>query len=253
MDLIEAKELKTRRHPWEISKSRAISDIIFGSGEIRSPLRVADIGCGDVFISSELFGKLDNVSVTCMDVNLTDRHIERLQAANPAFFFTNKSEDISGGDFDLILMLDVIEHVPDDREFLKSIVDNSMNNGGTVLIAAPAFKSLFGSHDKLLKHYRRYDRKRLVRLAMGCGLTVRSCGYLFWALLPPRIFSVMYEKLFGAPFTDKKGLGAWSHGLVVTSIIAFFLNITNSLALFLSGFSVHLPGLTVWTLCQKQR
>ncbi len=217
-------------------------------------MRVADIGCGDVFISNELFGGLDDVSVACLDVNLTKRHIEQLKVANPAFFFTNKPEDISGGDFDLILMLDVIEHVPDDREFLKSIVDHSLNNGGTVLITAPAFNSLFGSHDKLLKHYRRYSRKKLVHLTMSCGLTVRSCGYLFSALLAPRIFSVMYEKLFGTPFlADKRGLGAWSHGLVITSVIAFFLNITNSLALVLSRFRIHLPGLTVWTLCQKQR
>ncbi len=53
-------------------------------------------------------------------------------------------------------MLDVIEHVEDDVGFVRDVVDGSLAPGGWVLVSVPAYQSLFSSHDRALKHFRRY-------------------------------------------------------------------------------------------------
>ncbi|MEK6970127.1 MAG: methyltransferase domain-containing protein [archaeon] len=64
--------------------------------------------------------------------------------------------------FDVILLMDVLEHVKEDRAFLKKAL-KLLNPNGIVIITVPAFQWLWSKHDELVHHLRRYSKKELVQ------------------------------------------------------------------------------------------
>ena len=72
---------------------------------------------------------------------------------------------------DLLLYMDVLEHVDDDLGLLTAYLDQ-LERGGRVLITVPAFDFLWSNHDIFLEHKRRYTLKQveaLNGLASGQG------------------------------------------------------------------------------------
>ncbi len=62
------------------------------------------------------------------------------------------------GLFDTIILIHVLEHVEKDREAVSHL-HSLLKPGGKVLIEVPAMQSLFSVHDKMLGHYRRYNKR----------------------------------------------------------------------------------------------
>lgn len=88
-------------------------------------------------------------------------------------------------DFDVILLADVLEHVADDREFLRDVVAN-MKQGATLIITVPAHPWLWSRHDAALGHHRRYTTKEFHTLWSALPLT-RLYRTAFNTLLLPLI------------------------------------------------------------------
>jgi len=64
----------------------------------------------------------------------------------------------SHGLFDTIILTHVLEHIEKDREALTHL-HTLLLPRGRILIEAPAMPSLFSVHDKMIGHYRRYNKK----------------------------------------------------------------------------------------------
>jgi SAM-dependent methyltransferase len=62
--------------------------------------------------------------------------------------------------FDLICMFDVLEHIEADQEALQ-VLKRILAPEGIVILTVPAYQWLYGPHDKLLHHFRRYSKKSL--------------------------------------------------------------------------------------------
>ncbi|MDR3320907.1 MAG: class I SAM-dependent methyltransferase, partial [Synergistaceae bacterium] len=84
---------------------------------------------------------------------------------------------VSGREFDVICLLDVLEHVKDDEESLRRIGDLCVGKT-KVLITTPAYQWLYSRHDKNLGHQRRYSRKDLCGKLTRNGYDVIYSGYL---------------------------------------------------------------------------
>jgi SAM-dependent methyltransferase len=70
---------------------------------------------------------------------------------------------------DVVLLNDVIEHVPDDRAMLSEVV-GAMRPGATLVITVPADMRLWSPHDERMGHYRRYDEAMLARAVESMAL-----------------------------------------------------------------------------------
>lgn len=247
MDLKEVKGLGSR-HPWELARLDALRRIL--SGTLRDGLKVLDLGCGDGFVSRELFNGMA-VSVTAVDSNFTASDIAALSGQSRNITYSKTLEE--DGPFDLVLLLDVVEHVQDDLGLLMGIAQKRLASGGRILITAPAFNALFSGHDRFLGHRRRYNPGELASLARRAGLKTISSGYLFSALLLLRALSAASEKAFGTVNKDHGGAGGWRGGRAATFLVKVALDIDNSLLLALNrAAGIRLPGLTGWVLCEKQ-
>lgn len=250
MDLTELTTTAKTRHPWETARVTAIKKLIKPLLEANTPLNVMDIGCGDGFVSRKLFGNYPSARVTCIDINLTEPQIESFSNLDKTIQYQRQYPPPQTL-FDLVIMLDVVEHEANDYLFLSRIVSQYLAPGGSLLLTAPAFQSLFSAHDRLLKHYRRYNRRGLNSSAAKSGLFVNSSGYLFGSLLVPRFLSLIAQRTIGEAKISPKGVGGWGGGPWVTSLTELALNVDNTTLYFLSRCGVTLPGLSVWALCEK--
>ena len=244
MDLAEiASSPHARRHPWEQARARAVLSILVEHG--LSPRHVLDYGCGDGFTGNRVAKHFD-ARLTAYDPNFTAELIQ--QFAEPSIEFTNqRPEDLSR--FDLLLLLDVIEHVPDDRDFLSQLIGAGSDLKRNVLITVPAFSQLFTEHDRFLKHYRRYALGDLRAVCSDVGLRRLADGYLFSSLLAPRAASKCAELLRGGG-PQQRGIGSWQRGPGVTRAIETALNWDNRLLLSLARKGLKLPGLSAWVLAE---
>jgi SAM-dependent methyltransferase len=245
MDLKEFDKTKANRHPWETARLRALSTIL--RPHLFNGVKILDVGCGDGFISRGLFSHLQIKEITAVDVHLSDKQLLEFNNSSNQMAYMRELPD--SGTFDLVLLLDVLEHVKDDAIFFSDIVRRHMSKGDKILLTVPAFQSIYGYHDVNLGHYRRYNLNELESLAISGGIKILSSGYLFASLLLPKYFLC---KLFNIGRVSE-GVGQWTGGRYLTYILNCFLNIDNSLLLFLSRIGIKLPGLTGWVLCEKQQ
>lgn len=250
MDLREHTRWGTR-HPWEIARVTALRLLL--NRVLEEELTVLDIGCGDGYVSNELFKDTAVTNVTALDINLADEQIREFSARDGNIRYVNDYAEIRTASYDLILLLDVLEHVGDHGRFLREVAENHAAAGGHVVITAPMFPKVFSSHDTYLGHYRRYSLQELVGLADTAGLHCVASGYLFTSLLIARSVSACLQKALRRPLAGSRGVGSWHGGEFITNVIASLLLMDARLSLLLNKMKIKLPGLTGWVLCTKLR
>ncbi len=85
--------------------------------------------------------------------------------------------------FDLIALLDVLEHVAEDEASLAAL-HARLKPGGALLVTVPAYMFLWSAHDEVNHHVRRYTRGDLVRKLRAAGFRVRRATYFNTILFP---------------------------------------------------------------------
>ncbi|MEI9953915.1 MAG: class I SAM-dependent methyltransferase [Pseudomonadota bacterium] len=246
MDLSEIRD-SNLRHPWETARAVAIEHIL-QTAKVR-PEAVLDYGCGDGFTGERVLSAVRAKKLLGFDIHLTEAQCQAHSKAQVTY--TNDWGSTAGQSFDLCLLCDVIEHVADDQALL-GVVRERLKDDGRVLITVPAFQALFTSHDRALRHFRRYTLAQLESVIAAAGLELELSGYLFGSLLPGRAAAKALEALKPRPEVDDFGIGAWKGSRTVTSAIETLLGWDNSVLLGLASRGIKLPGLSAWALCKKR-
>lgn len=85
--------------------------------------------------------------------------------------------------FDVVIGLDVIEHVDDDLAALQELY-RVCRPGGLLLATVPAFQFLWSHHDEMNHHKRRYTRRDLATRLQVARFEVLRCSYFNCYLFP---------------------------------------------------------------------
>ena len=109
----------------------------------------------------------------------------------------------SANSFDLITLLDVLEHTDDHKTLTE--VKRLLVSGGNVLITVPAFSWLWSRWDEVLHHRRRYNKKMLEVLLEREGFELVKSSYLYSFLVVPAflirwIKTLSYNKSYSSDF-----------------------------------------------------
>jgi SAM-dependent methyltransferase len=244
VDLAERGDA-VRRHPWETERAQFFRSLIahhLGNG---CPHRILDIGAGDGWFAGELSQEMsDGSEVVCWDINYRSAD---LAADLPDRVI--RTADEPKGSFDLVLLLDVIEHIDDDATFLDSAVLPHVTERSLVVVSVPAYQSLFSSHDDALAHHRRYS-PRALRNVLEPRFDILARGGLFASLIPLRMAAVARERIAGPPETH--GVGNWSAGAGVTRAVSAVLALDVGAGRWLADRGVPTPGLSTWAVCRPR-
>jgi SAM-dependent methyltransferase len=250
MDLTEVPAGTFRRHPWETARARFFRRVLADAGLLAAPRAVLDVGAGDGFVARTLLATLPVGSeVVCYDTNYQDADLRRF--ASPGQTGLSFVRERPTRRFELILLLDVIEHVADDVGFLLSFVTENLAPGGSVLVSVPAWQALYSGHDEALAHFRRYSHRGGRALLAAAGLEVRREGGLFHSLVAPRALAAAREGLLarmGRKPPPPDNVGRWRGGPALTALVGAALAADNAVSHGLARAGVALPGLSFWAV-----
>ena len=164
---IELKASLEERHWWYRGRRRIVLEAI---ERLRLPAeaRLLDAGCGSGAMLDHLrrFG-----SVTGVDVNVAAVEYALERGAGPVKTAAVDHLPFADQEFDLVLCLDVLEHVPDDRQVLAELRRVS-SKGGFLIASVPAYPALWSPHDVAAGHCRRYRGGELRARAEDAGWRV---------------------------------------------------------------------------------
>ena len=90
--------------------------------------------------------------------------------------------------WDIIFLLDVLEHIPDDQHVLDQIW-NSLAPGGLLFVTTPAIQRFWTWNDTAVHHQRRYSKRDFRQLAAHCGYEMLATRYFMFFLSPMLLLS----------------------------------------------------------------
>ncbi|RPH49164.1 MAG: class I SAM-dependent methyltransferase [Desulfobacteraceae bacterium] len=167
-------------HWWFVARRMIIRNILSYYLPVERKRRILEVGCGTGG-NLELLSTYGNIHAMELDeeaIVMADKrglcHVVKGSLPDDIPFEYS---------FDLICMLDVLEHIDDDLRALES-VRKRLNPDGKVLITVPAFEFLRSEHDVALHHKRRYVKKQLMRLVQRSGFRIIYHTYYNILLFP---------------------------------------------------------------------
>lgn len=172
-----------RSHWWFRGRRRILARLI-EELQVPSDGRVLDVGCGSgangpvLAAGGRTVIGIDYSEMPFALAGTGERgHVARLRADATRLPFTSES-------FDLVVALDVLEHIVDDLAAAAEL-RRVLRPGGALVVFVPALEWLWGLQDEVAYHLRRYHRGELVALLARAGFTVERCTYFNSLLLPP--------------------------------------------------------------------
>jgi 2-polyprenyl-3-methyl-5-hydroxy-6-metoxy-1,4-benzoquinol methylase len=162
------------RHWYYHSKAAALRRAVDGL----KPRRLLDVGAGSGFFSRHLLSEGDAQSALCVDIGYAADRDDSV-AGKPVLY----RRSCAATDCDLVLMMDVLEHVDDDRGLVRHYADK-VPSGAHFLATVPAFRFLWSGHDVFLEHKRRYLLTEIEATMRDAGLTVVRGAYYFGFIFP---------------------------------------------------------------------
>jgi SAM-dependent methyltransferase len=103
--------------------------------------------------------------------------------------------------YDLVALLDVLEHVTDDRGSLAAIFER-LKPGGALLLTVPINPWLWSAHDVAHHHHRRYRKAEIRKLALDTGYQIELLSPFNSLLFPPIAAVRLAGKLTGKDDSD---------------------------------------------------
>jgi ubiquinone/menaquinone biosynthesis C-methylase UbiE len=125
--------------------------------------------------------------------------------------------DLPDGCASVITIMDVLEHIEDDRAALREMA-RIMRPGGLLLITVPAYRWLWSDWDIANQHFRRYSRKEFLQVVNMPELRLLRCQY-FNSILMPAIALTRWCRRMSPP----RALARVAENRVPAPLINFFL------------------------------
>ncbi len=188
MEAVEYKKMEDfeRYYWWHRGKLSLISTLHQKYMEGKTGLHILEIGCGT--------GEVLNLLKKWGEVTGVDYSEEAIDVCRSRGFKDLYCEDINkldisknNGNYDLILALDVLEHIRNDVETMKK-VRKLLKPGGMFFVTVPAYKFLWSTHDEALHHLRRYHSLEIKQKLRDSGFEIIKSTHFIASLFFPIAF-----------------------------------------------------------------
>lgn len=167
-----------RNHWWYKGRREIIGKLV--RPYLTIPSKILDAGCG-AGGTLEYLARYGSVQ----GVDVSPQMVEYCQKRGMSVSCTSLSElPFRNDNFDMVFCLDVLEHIPHEKPALRELI-RVVRPGGILVFTVPALSMLWGNHDILNNHYRRYNFGELQKLLTELNLAIERSTYFNFFLLPP--------------------------------------------------------------------
>ncbi|MBY0284791.1 MAG: class I SAM-dependent methyltransferase [Sphingomonas sp.] len=186
-------------HWWYRARREILSDYLTRLGGLPKNARILEIGCGTGHNLPMLarFGTVEAIEIDPAARAIASERLGRPVGAAPL----PELPGIERGAYDLIAVLDVVEHIADDVAALAAMRD-CLKPGGKILIAVPAHQWMWSAHDVVNHHHRRYSKATLGRAIAAAGLKHNGLRWFNSLLFPLAAASRLAGRLTGKDDSD---------------------------------------------------
>lgn len=161
MDAAEYENLAQveKEHWYYVGKRQFVREWI---QRVRPPSpqdHLLDCGAGTGIFAGEM---AEHCQVTVMDT--FEESLQMLRTRFPhdrVITLENGQVPLPDASIDYVTALDVLEHVPDDKEVVRGFA-RMVRPGGLAVVTVPASMALWSDWDVGLQHYRRYEQPELI-------------------------------------------------------------------------------------------
>jgi SAM-dependent methyltransferase len=169
-------------HYWHLARCKVILDAL---PRVGGDARLLDIGCGPGTTTTFFNG--NGFTVDYADVHpealtlarsLAEAELGADATSRLRFLQLDICRDPVPSGYAGVLLLDVIEHLPDDIAALRN-VRSGLNPGDRLVVTVPAFPSLWSRFDEIAKHKRRYTVTTARSAIEAAGFDVERATYFF--------------------------------------------------------------------------
>jgi len=205
--------------------------------------QILEIGCGTG-------GNLEILSkwgkVTGLDISERALGLCRKRGFNNLLLGKGEQMNFPDKSFDLVVALDVLEHIKDDKRVLEESW-RVLKEGGYSLATVPAYQFLWSEHDEALEHYRRYSLLDFSNKLRQAGFNIVKMSYLVSFVFPAVLgYRILRKILFPK---SKKNIAY----VFLPKPINFFFTILLKLESFLLKY-FNLPfGTSIICIAQKPK
>ena len=171
-------------HFWSKTRRNIISKVLFTflKNKNTKTLSVLEIGCGSGFninYFKDNFKEFDGCEFNLDMLEIAKQNNPQSNITQGGLPFDLKIDK----KYDVIFLLDVLEHIQDDENSLIEI-KKLLNPNGILIITVPALQMLWSIHDVANHHFRRYNVKTLKNLCKKSNLTIKYISYFNFLLFP---------------------------------------------------------------------
>lgn len=167
-------------HYWHVAKRRVLDQLL----KQFEPGPILDLGCGDGAYVRHL-----------RDIGHEAYGVDKGLADESKFLFDGDLAAVPrsiAGSINTALLSDVLEHVEDQRGFLRACLE-ALPALRRMVLTVPARSELWSDYDRFYGHYRRYSLADLEGAIGGEGIRVVQSGYFFHLLYLPALLLARRE------------------------------------------------------------
>jgi len=186
-------------HWWYRARRDILADFLVREGDLPRHARILEIGCGTGHNLPMLakFGSVEAIEIDPAAREIASQRLGQPVGSAPLPALTG----VERGAYDLIAVLDVVEHIDDDVGALKAMAE-CLKPGGKILITVPAHQWMWSAHDTVNHHHRRYSKATLAKAIAAAGLKSKKLGYFNSLLFPLAAASRIAGRLRGKDDSD---------------------------------------------------
>jgi len=186
---------------WFVARRELVRELLLRYRPEGEQLRILDVGCGT---GATLTALEDLGELVAVDRSPAALHFCRRRGFSELVLANAEKLPVASGSADVVLALDLLEHIEDDASAAREI-ERVLRPGGIAIITVPALPGLWSEHDEALDHLRRYRAGRLKRILGEAGFEIEKLSPVITALLLPiaglRLVQRVLPKRAGTPET----------------------------------------------------
>ena len=189
--LYESLHRVEEKHWWFVARREIVLTFIDKYRPKKQYAKILDTGCGTGMILKALtrYGKVWGIDKSAKAVAYSKAKVPEATILCASF-----PEEAPRESFDIITVLDVLEHIQEDTKAIHKLKE-LLAPQGILVITVPAFRFLWSAHDDMNEHKRRYTLEELRQKILESDLQVKKISYYNTLLFLPIACSKILNRM----------------------------------------------------------